>query len=81
MRKSAASVTPFVAGWVLTWTGFEPNVEQTEETKLAIRTLFGLLPAACYLIGTLLFARFAFNEPEHAEVRRVLDARREKTAR
>ena len=80
VRKSAASVTPFVAGWVLTWTGFEPNVEQTEETKLAIRTLFGLLPSACYLIGTLLFARFAFNEPEHAEVRRVLDARREKAA-
>ncbi len=75
VRKSAASVTAFATGLVLQVIGFEPNVEQSEGAKLAIRALFGLLPASCYLIGALLFARFSFNESEHARVRRILDER------
>ncbi len=75
VRKSAGAVTAFITGMVLQFYDFQPNVEQTEEAKLAIRALFGLLPAACYIIGTLLFARFSFNEKEHAEVRAALAAR------
>ncbi len=76
VRKSSASLTAFVTGWALQISGFEPGVEQNEDAKLAIRALFSLLPASCYLVGTLLFARFAFNEREHAEVRAELEARR-----
>ncbi|MDA1074748.1 MAG: MFS transporter [Proteobacteria bacterium] len=38
-------------------------------------SLCALLPAASYLIGGLLFARFAFNEAEHLAARRVIDER------
>ena len=76
VRKSSGSLTAFVTGWVLQASGFEPNLEQTEDAKFAIRALFSLLPASCYLIGALLFARFAFNEREHAEVRAALEERR-----
>jgi GPH family glycoside/pentoside/hexuronide:cation symporter len=76
VRKGSASVTAFVTGWVLQLVGFEPGAEQTEETRFALRALFSLLPAACYALGTVLLARFAFNEREHAEVRAALDARR-----
>ncbi len=75
VRKSAASVTALVTGWVLQMADFQPNVEQTEEVKLAIRAIFSLMPASCYVIGGLLFTRFAFNEPEHAEIRAELEAR------
>lgn len=75
IRKCAASVTAVVTGLVLQFSGFEPNMEQTEETKLALRSLFGLLPCACYVIGALLFVRFNFNEKEHGDVRRVLAER------
>jgi GPH family glycoside/pentoside/hexuronide:cation symporter len=76
VRKGSASVTAFVTGWVLQLVGFEAGAEQTEETRFALRALFSLLPAACYALGTVLLARFAFNEREHAEVRAALDARR-----
>ena len=76
VRKSSGSLTAFVTGWVLQASGFEPNVEQSESAKFAIRVLFSLLPAACYLIGAILFARFRFNEREHTRVRRVLEERR-----
>jgi Na+/melibiose symporter-like transporter len=75
IRKSAASVTAFVTGFILQASGFEPNVEQTEAAKLGISATLSLLPAACYLIGAVLFARFSFNEPEHAQIREVIDAR------
>ena len=66
-----------MTGFVLQTSGFEPNVGQSEEAKFAIRALFCLLPAVCYVGGAILFARFAFNEAEHAEVREVLRGRAE----
>ena len=75
VRKSAGSLIAFVTGLVLQASGFEPNVEQSEGAKMAIRLLFCLLPAACYAIGALLLARFSLGEAEHAEIRRVLDER------
>jgi len=75
VRKCAAALPAGLTGLALALTGFQPNVEQTESTKLAMRAITGMAPALCYLIGTLLFLRFAFNEAEHTEVRRALDAR------
>jgi len=75
IRKSAGSLTAIITGFVLQLVGFEPNVEQTESTKFAMRALFAWLPATGYLIGAILFLRFTFNEKEHAEVRRILEER------
>ena len=75
VRKSAGSGIAFVTGLVLQASGFEPNVEQSEEAKFAIRALFCLLPAGCYAIGALLLARYRLGEKEHAEIRRELDRR------
>lgn len=72
IRKSAGSLTALAAGLALQFSGFEPNIEQTEETKLIMRALLALLPCVCYLIGALLFIRFSFNETDHAEVRQTL---------
>ncbi|MBD3649440.1 MAG: MFS transporter [Pseudomonadales bacterium] len=75
VRKCAASVTALVTGLVLQMSGFEPNIEQSETTQLAMRALFGLLPCACYIIGAILFLRFSFNEAEHGAVREELARR------
>lgn len=76
IRKGAAGITAMLTGFVLQATGFEPNVEQSEATKLGMRIIFGLIPATCYVIGTLIFLRFRFNERELASVHAALDARR-----
>ncbi len=75
VRKAAGGLTAVLTGFALSLANFEPNVEQTDEVKLVIRVLFSIVPATCYLIGAIVFARFAFNEKEHAEVRRLLDER------
>jgi len=76
IRKASGAITALITGIVLDIADFQPNEIQSEETKLAMRAIFGLLPGFCYAIGALLFSRFGFNEQEQVEVRRVLDQRR-----
>lgn len=80
VRKGAGSATAIITGFVLQLSGFEPNVVQSEETQMAIRSIFGLLPASCYVVGAMLFMRFSFNESEHADVRKQLEARSESSS-
>jgi GPH family glycoside/pentoside/hexuronide:cation symporter len=75
VRKGAGSLTALAAGVALQFAGFEPNIEQSEETKLIMRGLLALLPCICYLIGAVLFMRFAFNEADHARIRKTLAER------
>ena len=75
VRKCSASLCALIAGLVLQFAGFVPNEVQSEQTIGAIRAIFGLLPAACYLLGGLLFMRFAFNEAEHRAARAIIDRR------
>jgi len=75
IRKCAASITVFIVGVMLQYSGFEPNVEQSEDTKSIIRSMLALMPAAFYIFGALLLLKFSFNEKEHGLVRKELDKR------
>jgi len=75
VRKISGSITAVIVGFTLQFVGFEPNVEQTETVKVTIQGLLALMPACCYLLGAVLLFRFSFNEKEHAEVRKELEAR------
>ena len=76
LRKAPSGITPMITGFVLQAVGFEPNAEQTEETKTALLALIGLLPATCYLGAIALFSRFRLDEAEHSRIARALDERR-----
>jgi GPH family glycoside/pentoside/hexuronide:cation symporter len=75
VRKSAFGIATMLTGLMLSAIGFEPNVEQSDTTKLGLRTLFGILPGVCYGVGTLCFLRFRLDEAAHLAIRRELDAR------
>jgi GPH family glycoside/pentoside/hexuronide:cation symporter len=76
VRKSAGGLMALLTGFVLQASGFEPNVEQSEGARMAIRVLFSLVPAACYFLGALAFARFSLGEEEHRRVLAEISARR-----
>lgn len=73
--KSASGVMIFVTGYVLQFSGFVPNQEQTMTVQVAMVTLYGLLPLVCYAIGTIMFSKFTLNEDEHARIRAELQKR------
>ncbi len=52
------SLSTAIAGLVLSATGFVPNAEQSAESLLGMRSLFGGLPCLGFLVGAALFRRF-----------------------
>ncbi|MBT3898551.1 MAG: hypothetical protein HOF32_07695, partial [Gammaproteobacteria bacterium] len=73
--KSATGFTLMLTGFVLSASGFEPNVAQTETAKTALLTLYAIFPLVCYSIGALIFSRFSLNEAEYEKIREELDSR------
>ena len=72
--KGATGVMLLLTGFVLQFSGFVPNQEQTYEVKVAILTLYGIFPLVCYGIGAFLFRKFSLDEAAHAEIRKNLEA-------
>jgi GPH family glycoside/pentoside/hexuronide:cation symporter len=69
VRKAAGGITAGITGFVLEFSGYVPNAdEQSETVRFAMLALLGLVPAACFAIGVVLFSRFSLNQQEHAAV-------------
>jgi GPH family glycoside/pentoside/hexuronide:cation symporter len=71
--KSATGITLMLTGFVLSASGFVPNVEQNETAKLALLTLYAIFPLVCYVIGALIFSRFKMSESDYQDIRAKLD--------
>jgi len=53
---------------VLATLGYEPNVEQSDEVKLAIRSIFALAPAGTALIAFGIACFFPITQPVHQKI-------------
>ena len=73
--KLANAAIIVLAGVVLEFSGFEPNVEQTEGTKLILRAVYGGLPFTMLLLAAFVFRKFSLSADEHARIRARLDER------
>ena len=74
--KLAYGFTLMLTGYVLQLSGFEPNVEQSDEVKFALRCLYGAFPFACYVGGAALISRFSLDEDAYDRIRSELNARK-----
>jgi GPH family glycoside/pentoside/hexuronide:cation symporter len=75
VMKSASGIMVILAGVAMQWVGYEPNAEQTEATKLALRALYGIVPCVAFVIGIAIFTRFRLTEDVHAQICEELNAR------
>ena len=74
--KLAYGFTLMLTGYVLQLSGFEPNVEQSDQVKFALRCLYGAFPFACYVGGAALISRFSLDEDAYDRIRSELNARK-----
>jgi GPH family glycoside/pentoside/hexuronide:cation symporter len=74
--KGSMGLTLMITGFVLQLSGFQPNVEQTETAKLAIGTLFALLPMTTFWCGALLLSRFQLSREAHTQLRAAIERRK-----
>ncbi|MFT7092058.1 MAG: GPH family glycoside/pentoside/hexuronide:cation symporter [Candidatus Azotimanducaceae bacterium] len=80
VHKSAIGVMTLITGYVLQFSGFVPNEEQTEVVQISIVFLYGMLPLICYFIGAYMFSKFTLDEKEHQRMRIELEKRRTPSA-
>ena len=74
--KSATGIMLLVTGFVLQFSGFIPNQPQTMEVKIALISLYGLVPLVFYSLGAyLLYKKFKFGEKEHAAIKKQIQER------
>ena len=71
--KSATGIMLLLTGFVLQFSGFIPNQPQTMEVKVALISLYGLVPLIFYSLGAfILYKKFKFGEKEHAAIKSEL---------
>ena len=74
--KSATGIMLLVTGFVLQFSGFIPNQPQTMEVKIALISLYGLVPLVFYSLDAyLLHKKFTFGEEEHAAIKQQIKER------
>lgn len=76
VRKFAAAIGVGVALPILSAVGYEPNIEQTEATRLALRVLYVGVPVICNLLAMAIAWRYPIDEDEHRRIRDAIDDRR-----
>ncbi len=64
--KIARTLGIIILGWVLEIFNYVPNVEQTAESLLGIRLLFGPVPAALILLAIPILIFYPINRESHA---------------
>jgi len=62
-----------LTGFVLSSSGFVPNIDQTEDAKSALLILYAIFPLVCYIGAALIFIRFGLDEHAYRKIRQSLD--------
>lgn len=73
--KMAIGLAILASGFVLSTTGFQPNVQQTPQALTGIRLLVSAFPLACHVLAIGLLTRLQMNEAAHQKIRHVIQQR------
>ncbi|MDR1718671.1 MAG: MFS transporter [Dysgonamonadaceae bacterium] len=65
-----------LAGWILGFYGFRPNMEQTELAKTGIRLMMSLLPAIGTLLSVFFISLYPLSETKITDIAEALEENR-----
>jgi len=74
-KKLAAAVGIGAGLSILGAAGYTPNVEQSEQVTLVLRTLYALVPSVCNLIAILIALAYPISGKIHENIRKAIDDR------
>jgi GPH family glycoside/pentoside/hexuronide:cation symporter len=75
-KKLAAAVGVGAGLSILGAAGYVPNVEQSEQVKFALRTLYALVPCICNLIAIVIALAYPISSKVHENIRKAIDDRK-----
>lgn len=74
-KKLAAAVGIGAGLSILGAAGYTPNVEQSEQVRLVLRTLYALVPSVCNLIAILIALAYPISGKVHENIRKAINDR------
>ena len=74
-KKLAAAIGIGMGLTILGIAGYSPNAEQSESVKLALRTLYALVPSLCNFAGLLIALAYPINDKIHQQIRSAIAER------
>jgi GPH family glycoside/pentoside/hexuronide:cation symporter len=78
--KLAVALALILAGYILSWSGFNPDIQvQPGETVFMMRLLFSVVPAFVIIIGFILMALYPISEERAYAFRKELEVLRQRT--
>ena len=66
--KIGQALSVFLMGWILSLSGYIPDVIQSESAKLGIRIFLGPVPAAIFVLGAVILYFYPIDEKRYAEI-------------
>ena len=76
-KKLAAAVGVGIGLSVLGLAGYTPNVEQSDQVVLTLRTLYALVPSLCNIIAFGIALSYPISSGLHSEIRTAISQRRQ----
>jgi GPH family glycoside/pentoside/hexuronide:cation symporter len=76
-KKMAAAVGVGIGLSVLGLAGYTPNVEQSEQVRLTLRTLYALVPSICNIIAFGIALMYPISSRIHQDIRTAITLRRD----
>jgi len=73
-QKVSIGIAGWILGFLLTWTGYESNAAQSQETLDGILMIMTLIPTALILLASTLVWRYPIETELHDEIVRAIDA-------
>lgn len=75
-QKAAVGVNAMLLGALLGWAGFEPNVDQSETTLLAMKAIMALIPALGAVAILVLLRGYDLDRARHQELLQMIAERK-----
>ena len=74
-KKFAAAVGVGAGLSILGWAGYTPNVAQSEQVQLTLRTLYALVPSVCNIIAFIIVLAYPISSRVHEKIRHAIAER------
>ncbi len=75
-KKLAAALGVGLSLTILSYTGYKPNVEQTETVRMTLRVLYALIPSLFNLLGLGIALFYPIHAKAHQEILAAIQKRR-----
>jgi GPH family glycoside/pentoside/hexuronide:cation symporter len=76
-KKLAAAIGVGAGLSILGMAGYTPNVAQSEQVQLTLRTLYALVPSVCNILAFIIVLAYPISSRAHAQIRAAIAERRD----